>query len=377
MSKHYKGSLRARSMNLPVAKVLAGLGAALVLAGPSTALAQSKQCTVQFTVTSATALGALQLGVDYAGAGDVGDFAVDGCTIVPSGLTDVSIDAPSDELGVGWANTTAFNGPALFASCAFVLPDSTDPDPVAGDFVVSVEDASNADVPPTPVSPTIGVAVTGCTPVASDCQNGVVEGGEDCDDGNALGGDGCGPTCANTGSCAAAPLSGCRVSATPAKSKLSFNNDIKNPGSNVKDKGSYDWKLGAATDLADFEDPMTVGSTYQWCVYDNGVSVRGSDVPSVTGWKAAGTTGFLFKGDKDGVSPISMIKLKAGVAGKSLVQVKAKSKLGNFASPALPLSTTVVSQFVIDDGATPLCFETEFGTAKKNTTASYIAVGAP
>lgn len=363
----------------PLVKALTGLGAFALLVDPSSALAQSRACSVEFSVTSATELGALQLSVDYLGAADVGAFAATpDCDFVPAGITDSHTDADNHLLGVGWADTVGFTGPASFVSCRFILPDAADATPLSSDFLVTVVDASDTNIPPAPVSPTVSAAVGSCAEIASDCANGLLEQGEQCDDGNLLGGDGCGPTCASTGSCAAEPLAGCKGTIAAGKSKILLKDDTKNPGSSVNDQGQYQWKAGVATDVSEFSDPVGGSAVYSWCVYENDVVVRGSDVPAggtCSGkpcWTASGTTGFGFKGDIDGVS---QIKMKAGAAGKSSVQVKAKSKAGGFAAPALPLTTPVLSQFVVDNGVTPVCFETEFSTVKKSDEKQFSAVG--
>ena len=335
MSNNIESGFRARSLNLPVGKMLAGLGAALFLAAPSTALAQGKICPVTFSVTSNETLGALQITADYAAVSALGDIT--DCTIVPTGVTDVLVDAPGNSATMGYADTTGFTGPALFATCHFKVTNDADPAPVAGDFSVTVDDASDTGVPPGAENPTIAVAVGACVP---------------------------------SGSCSYEPATGCALSTQAGKSKLSF----KDNADNTKDQGQYQWKSGAATLLPAFGDPLTPGETFSWCVYSNGTLVRGSDVPSSGTcdgkdcWKATGTTGFQFKGDVEG---IAQIKLKAGEAGKASVAVKAKSKLGNFLSPTLPLSTNVVSQLVIDNGVTTTCFQSSFTAPSKNDVASY------
>jgi hypothetical protein len=104
--------------------VAAAFGAAAAIVTASSPAIAGRECTVQFSVTSATSLGALQFSVDYAAAADVGEFADGGCTVVPAGgIADVDADQSTDDLYVGWANTTAFNGPGVFANCAFIVPD--------------------------------------------------------------------------------------------------------------------------------------------------------------------------------------------------------------------------------------------------------------
>lgn len=337
MLKSTESGIRARSFQFSSGKLLVGLGAALVLAGPSTALAQGKLCPVTFSVSSNETIGALQITTDYSSATALGDLT--SCTIAQAGTVDSLVDELGDSATMGYADTTGFTGPDLFATCYFKVTDENDPAPVAGDFLVNVDDASDTDVPPNPISPAIDVAVLDCVP---------------------------------SGSCPFEPSTGCRTPFVTGKSQL----QLKDNADNSKDKGKFQWKAGSATTLLDFNDPLTAGETYSWCLYDDGALVRGSDVPSAGTcgtkpcWKATGTKGFQFKGDKE-INGVAQIKLKEGVDGKAQVQVKAQSKLGNFVSPTLPLSTNVVSQLVIDDGVAPLCFEATFTAPKKNDAAQY------
>lgn len=317
MSKHPSSGIRARSIQI--------LGAAFVLAAPSMALAQGKLCPVEIAVTSGDTVGALQLTVDYAALTAVGDIT--DCTILPSGLTDVVPNPAGDSTGLGYADTTGFTGPASFATCYFKVNNDADPDPVPGDFSVIVDDASDNDVPPNPITPTVGVASVGA--------------------------------CVPSGSCSFTPETGCKTPFTAGKSQV----QVKNNADDTKDQGKFQWKAGSATDISEFADPTTAGETYSWCLYDNGELISGVDVPSGSGWAAAGSTGFQFKGDTNGVAKI---KVKAGVDGKAQIQVQAKSKLGNYSAPAPAFTGPVVSQVVIDDGVAPVCYQATFTAPKVN-----------
>jgi len=319
------------STNLPIGRALAGFGAALVLAGPTTAFA--KFCPVDFAVTSTSGtLGALQFDVDYAAATALGDLVT--CTIQQSGTSDYLLIPASDDAEFGYADTLGFATPDDFARCYFEVPNNANPAPTAGNFSDTVTDATavpgNVDVTGSTV---IGVTVGDCIP--------------------------------SIGSCSSAPATGCKLPTTTGKSKLSFKNDL---AADAKDQGQFQWKAGAATLLSEFDDPTTPGETWSWCVYDGGDLLIGKDVPSGATWLAKGTTGFQFKGDVGG---IAQIKLKEGVAGKASVAVKAKSKLGNFSSPTLELSNNVVSQLVVDDGTTSVCFQSTHTAPTKNEATAY------
>lgn len=316
MSKLISSGFRARSIQF--------LGAAFVLAAPSVALAQGKLCPVEISVTSGETIGALQLTVDYAALAAVGDIT--GCTIVQAGITDVLTNPAGDETTLGYADTAGFTGPASFATCFFKVNNAADPDPIDGNFNITVDDASDTDVPPNTITPTVVAAVGACVP---------------------------------SGSCSATPETGCKTPFTTGKSQV----QVKNNADDTKDQGKFQWKAGSATDISEFADPTTAGETWSWCLYDDGALISGVDVPSGTGWAAAGSTGFQFKGDSNGVAKL---KVKAGDDGKAQVQVQAKSKLGNYSAPAPAFTGPVVSQVVIDDGVAPVCYQATFTAPKVN-----------
>jgi cysteine-rich repeat protein len=163
------------------------------------AVVQSDACDVTFDVDNTTdVLTALQFQVDYAGAPD-GGFGAGGCTLAPAGgLVDVNDDTGLEHLTIAYADSAStFAGPAQFASCRYVSTSGAPP--VAGDFAVSVIDASEG-VPPSAADPqpTMSVAVSGCEKVDPVCGNGVLEDGEACDDGNFSNTDGCTTDCVSS-----------------------------------------------------------------------------------------------------------------------------------------------------------------------------------
>ncbi len=346
--------------------VFLGICSVAALNSPSVSLAQTNECVVTFGVSSAVPLTALQFEVDYPGAPAAGFSTNPADCSGPAvgGSFDANIDNGASNANIGWAHTTPFAAPGDFASCTFIATGVTLP--VVGDFALTLIDASTG-IPPSPTSPTLTVALGACTEVDSVCGNAFIEAGEECD-----GGPGCTVACQLAGSCSATPLATCKLGEA-GKSKLQLKNNTKDLADNAKDSGQYQWKKGDATVVGDFMDPVGGIATYSWCVYDNGTLIFGQDVPAGAGWSPSGATGFQFSGDVGGVS---QIKLKAGDAGKAQVQVKAKSKVGNFSSPPLPLATPVSSQLVIDDGiATPVCFSTGFTAPTKNDAKQFNSKG--
>lgn len=378
MFYHQASNARGGSRSSLGSKAAVAAGAAFaaviplaVAAGP--ALAQTS-CPVTFAISNAATPEALQYEVAITpGAAAQGDFV--SCATAPSGIVDFNTDL--NTLEVGWAtDTVAFAGPGDFATCIFSGPGAVTLLPADFSSILVLDCTESAD-PITPCAPvpTFGVTIGTC----SVCGNGTVEPGEQCEttDPN------CNPDCTLQGNCTDAPIAGCKVSAAALKSKLQLKDNTADPLDNAKDSGQYQWKNGAVTTVGELKDPVnTVGVDYRLCIYDGDGLVAAHEVPSQGTcdgkpcWKASGSTGFQY-GNKNGlVDGISQVKLKAGDAGKSSVSVKLKSKTGAFASPPLPLTEpTVKAQLVIDDGVTPVCFETTLQTATKNEPKQYSAKG--
>ena len=79
--------------------------------------------------------------------------------------------------------------------------------------------------------------------------------------------------------------------------------------------------------------------------------------------------GYKYK-DKTATSyGLTSIKLKAGVVGKSQVQVRGAGV--GLAMPTLGLSSPVVVQLVISDAAGSSCFENTFVSASKNASTAF------
>ncbi len=98
----------------------------------------------------------------------------------------------------------------------------------------------------------------------------------------------------------------------------------------------WKWNKGAATDVADFGDPLTSANA-RLCIYDgpSRTLVAGAIAPAgglCAGkpcWKPTGTKGFVYKDKLRTPSGIQVLKLKAGDAGKAVVGAKAKGELAD------------------------------------------------
>jgi hypothetical protein len=340
------------------------LGAALVLGAASTSFAQFT-CPVTYSVP-AQSLAALQWEVAIEpGAVALGDFV--SCETVNSGIIDFNTDA--NTLEVGWASDAgAVNNVTAVAICNFVgtgAVSATDVDSITVLDCLSDDDPFTLCGAPPAMTATVGTC--------SECGNGIVEEGEQCETTDPR----CLPNCQLEGTCSDTPLVGCLASATPGKSKL----QLKDNADNSKDSGQYALGAGPATDLlANFgADPsVTPGLTYKLCVYDGDGLVADHEVPSQGTcdgkpcWKG-GTKSYQYKSKSATADGVSQIKLQPGVAGKTKVQVKLKSKLGNFVAPPLPLSEPGVRAQVVTPAG---CFETTFpAPATKNDAAQYSVKG--
>jgi hypothetical protein len=173
----------------------------------------------------------------------------------------------------------------------------------------------------------------------------------------------CGPT--------PEPDSSCRLADSvlgPGKSSLQITDDPDND----KDALKWKWGRGVGTALGDFKAPDTGATTYRVCIYDASnvpqplaeIDIPNGGVMPTCGtkpcWKAK-PTGYSYKNKAGAPDGITSVKFKVGApsSGKAQVQVKGA---GPLLGPPVPtsLTTDVVIQLLIDDGATTECFKTSF-----------------
>ena len=119
---------------------------------------------VLFRVTDTVSIGALQFSVDYSGATGGFTGAADGVQCTASPAISGAIFTPNDDeaastLRIGIISLGGINAPADLVMCGF---DSTNGAPVAGDFVITLEDAAQPDL--TPIVPAPTVVVQSITP---------------------------------------------------------------------------------------------------------------------------------------------------------------------------------------------------------------------
>ncbi len=196
------------------------------------------------------------------------------------------------------------------------------------------------------------------------CDSSCVEFGDCCPDVCA----GCGISCVAVPTCGATPT-------TPCLDTQAFGATltIKDNANDAKDKLIFKLKRGDATTLGDFLDPLSVGKTASLCVYDSSPAtqpllaaavVTGGTCGSKDCWKALSTTGFKYADKTAASGGIFNLKLKAGAAGKAQVQAKAKG--AELDPPSLPLQFPLTVQFLMDDGLTTSCWQSQFSVPIKN-----------
>lgn len=171
--------------------------------------------------------------------------------------------------------------------------------------------------------------------------------------------------------CPPSPNPACRTS---QKAKFQVLDDADDG----RDRLAWKWLKGAATNSADFGDPVAGGTGYRLCVYGQTAGVPAllfdaaipgdGDCSGVNGWKAAGTSGFKFRNKAGLPAGVNSVSLKAGVAGKAKVIVKGKGSNLDLAAPPFPADPAVVVQFL---NALGECWGSTHANPDENTAGSF------
>jgi len=210
---------------------------------------------------------------------------------------------------------------------------------------------------------------------AAGACGGQAPGGCFCDGGCAAFGDCCSDACAACAvgcpvlpSCGPVPIVPCRQTAALGASLI-----IKDDAGGAKDKLVLKIRRGDATATADFLNPLAPGRVASLCVYDSSGAPQPLLAAAVAGggtcgnkacWKALSTKGFRYANKSGDPAGLTSVKLKEGGDGKAQVQAKARGSLLGPPSPPLQLPVTV--QFLVDDGVTTGCWQSDFSVALKN-----------
>jgi subtilisin family serine protease len=155
--------------------------------------------------------------------------------------------------------------------------------------------------------------------------------------------------------CAPFPEGGCRGS---LKSLLL----IKDKSPDDKDKLTWKWIKGDATDQADFADPLNSAS-YALCIYAGSAATRIAQIlvpPSNVKWAPVSTKGFKYTDAGSTVGGVGKILLKGNAQDKAKILVKGKGV--NLPDPQLgDLAEPVVVQLKNSDSE--ICWGSEFAAA--------------
>lgn len=177
------------------------------------------------------------------------------------------------------------------------------------------------------------------------------------------------------------PAEGCRQ---PGAGKASLQVVDETPGTaGEKDRMKWKWSNGAATDLADFGEPLAGAPVYRVCLYDASGKLAEIELPpggTCDGkpcWKTIGSPsapkGFKYKNKAGDPEGIVNARLKAGPDGKAQVQIVARGL--RLDVPAPPFATPVTAQLLVEGAGTLECWQTTFSTAKKNVDGTLKAKG--
>ena len=169
------------------------------------------------------------------------------------------------------------------------------------------------------------------------------------------------------GGCPIHPLSACLAPTAPKKGQLK----IKSPSDPGKKQMQWKWGAGAATTVADFGTP-TSSTSYALCLYDGTTLVSSSVIPAggtcasnKPCWKGNATS-FQFKSKTGQPDGVLQLKLKAGIAGKAQIQLKAKGNLLEVPTLGSPTMGVVTAQ--LSRSGSSICWGAVFSPPfSKNT----------
>jgi cysteine-rich repeat protein len=238
--------------------------------------------------------------------------------------------------------------------------------------------------------PPLIVEDPGLFPCPGVCGDGFVDADEECDDGNRLEGDCCGffctvepagnacddgrtcttggvcddagrctsepvvcdacEQCVESAGCVTGPKPGCHPILVPGGALL----DLKNAAVDAADRLTWRWRLGAATSIEAFGDPLA-STDYALCMYDGSDLLMRLRAPHGGAWRRAGARGFRH------ADATSRMTLLAGDAGASSIVVKGRGP--GLAMLPLGLDGPVWVQLEASTGA---CWTSTFPTPSAN-----------
>jgi len=166
--------------------------------------------------------------------------------------------------------------------------------------------------------------------------------------------------------CAPTPRSGC-TAAAKGLVKIKNNGD---PARSV-----FLWKWRGTLSAAELGDPVSGGTGYFVCAYDDGVPALAARVDGGTSWSAT-ASGFKYADTATNPDGIFKVILKSGT-GNAKILVKGKG--ANLAPPAVPLAdlTAVTVQLVKTAAGGGECWEAVFSAPAVQNAAPLFKDGMP
>lgn len=115
------------------------------VAGPS-----HLECAVTWGLSNAVSIGALQFDTNYSAAGGQMEGTADQviCTKLVGDLVTFNDDDAAQNLSAAFVSLAGFSGPVDVMKCNFNTPNNDLTPPVAGDFVVTIKDATDPNLQP-------------------------------------------------------------------------------------------------------------------------------------------------------------------------------------------------------------------------------------
>jgi len=158
--------------------------------------------------------------------------------------------------------------------------------------------------------------------------------------------------------------------------KISFQ--LKNHDDDSRDQLKWKWVRGAATTSTDFGDPASA-TAYALCVYDGSAGslslAMALEIPPNGAWRDKSPKGWKYADKPGAFDGAQRAQLRAGLAGRSKAQVKARGAAMPTAEPIdssryFAQDPAVVVQLVNTIGT---CWTSELTAAKKNTPENFTA----
>lgn len=174
------------------------------------------------------------------------------------------------------------------------------------------------------------------------------------------------PTPTSTATSTSQPSVTCPPVPAPCASSPKAGLSLTNSANNSRDRLRWKFTRAGLMMQADFGDP-TGDAAFVLCAYDDDVLTLQAQIPpNPKFWKRYGSSGYNYKDKQGSVEGITNIRLRAGKAGKSHLEVRGKGASLPLPAPVsgtrfFNAATSVIVQLHQSSGA---CYATEFPSAR-------------